>query len=678
MTPRLLGTVAAFALALQPAAAQEVIDEIQVTATRIPATVTDVPTGVTLIPAEDIAAGALVTDALGQTAGVYLQQTTPGQGVAIIRGLKGSEVLHLVDGIRLNNAIFRNAPTQYLALLAPVWVERIEVVRGSEASLYGSDAMGGVVQVLSRKPAFEGTDHQSRGRIAIGGNTGERGGSVAGNVETGNERFAMLASIDYRNIGDRRTGDGETVEPSGFESEAARLAFTGRPADDLRWLLDVQYLRQPETPRVDELVPGFGQTEPSSAEFFFEPNERHFVHFQGERTDGPLGSDWRLDLAWQQIVDDRRNRETGSEVRRFENNRSDLFGLTLNGARQFGGTSWTWGAEWYYDTVSSTRTALDLATGATEAIAARFPDGSTMEQRAVYVHALSDIGERHRISAGLRYSSARIELTSTATSPAATLTPDDVSGDIGWVYRLDDRWNLVANVGRGFRAPNIFDLGTLGPRPGNRFNIANTSLGPEQVYQYDIGFKGAGDGWQFEFMMYRLDYRDRITSVLTGETTPDGRDIVQSRNLAEAEIWGVESGLRLRWSERWGLDAVLNYTYGEEREPGSPAEPADRIPPLNGRLGLTWEPVDRLELESYLEFAAAQNRLAARDIRDVRIDPEGTPGWTTLNFHATWRPEANWRIRLAAENVLDKAYRTHGSGIDAVGRSVAFNVSYDW
>lgn len=678
MTLRLRFAVLALAAAALPAEAAEVIDEIQVTATRIPATVTDVPTGVTLISADEIAAETLVTDALGQTTGVYLQQTTPGQGVAIIRGLKGSEVLHLVDGMRLNNAIFRNAPTQYLALVAPSWVERIEVVRGSEASMYGSDAMGGVVQVLSRKPVFEGGDYQRRGRVALGADTAERSRYLAAGVEAGNERLGMLASVDYRDIGDRRTGDGERITPSGFESQAARLAFAGRPSADVGWFVDLQYLRQPETPRVDELVPGFGQSEPSSAEFFFEPNERQFVHVQGERRNGPLATDWTLDLAWQRIVDDRRNRETGSDERRYEDNRSDLFGVTLNGAREAGETSWTYGAEWYHDTVDSSRVALDLATGESEPVASRFPDGSTMEQRAVYVHALRDIGERHRISAGLRYSSARIELAATGASPAATLTPDDISGDLGWVYRLNDGWNLVANVGRGFRAPNIFDLGTLGPRPGNRFNVANTSLGPEQVYQYDAGFKGAGEGWQFEFLVYRLDYRDRITSVLTGETTADGRDIVQSRNLAEAEIWGVESGLSVRWGERWGLDAVVNYTYGEEREPGSPAEPADRIPPLNGRIGVSWEQSDRLILESYLEFAAEQDRLASRDIRDSRIDPDGTPGWTTLNFDATYRPDENWRIRLAAENVFDKAYRTHGSGIDAAGRNLSVNVYYDW
>ena len=85
--------------------------------------------------------------------GVYLQQTTPGQGAAIIRGLKGSQVLHLIDGMRLNNAFFRNAPNQYLGLVDAYNTERTEVVRGAAPSLYGADAMGGVLQVLSPEQA---------------------------------------------------------------------------------------------------------------------------------------------------------------------------------------------------------------------------------------------------------------------------------------------------------------------------------------------------------------------------------------------------------------------------------------------------------------------------------------------------------------------------------------------
>ncbi|MDH3441842.1 MAG: TonB-dependent receptor plug domain-containing protein, partial [Gammaproteobacteria bacterium] len=119
-------------------AIDEPIEEIQVTATRRPADISEVSAALTVVTSDEIGRAKLMTDALAAKPGVFLQQTTPGQGAAIIRGLKGSEVLHLVDGMRLNNAIFRNAPTQYMALVAPGTVDRIEVVRGAPASLYGS------------------------------------------------------------------------------------------------------------------------------------------------------------------------------------------------------------------------------------------------------------------------------------------------------------------------------------------------------------------------------------------------------------------------------------------------------------------------------------------------------------------------------------------------------------
>ena len=127
----------------------------QVTATRRAIEASKVSVALTLIDSNKVRGVKVVTDALAAEVGVYLQQTTPGQGAAIIRGLKGSEILHLVDGMRLNNAIFRNAPTQYLALVSPGTVDRIEVLRGTSTALHGSDAIGGIVQIFSRIPKFD-------------------------------------------------------------------------------------------------------------------------------------------------------------------------------------------------------------------------------------------------------------------------------------------------------------------------------------------------------------------------------------------------------------------------------------------------------------------------------------------------------------------------------------------
>jgi outer membrane cobalamin receptor len=166
------------------------IEEIQVTATRRPTGVSNVSAALSIVTADEIRDVKLTTDALAAQTGVYLQQTTPGQGAAIIRGLKGSEILHIVDGLRLNNAIFRNAPTQYLALVSPGTIDRMEVLRGAPASLYGSDAVGGVVHVLSRLPKFDGSETDYRRTVSARYDTAEIGRGMHASFDAGDKQLA--------------------------------------------------------------------------------------------------------------------------------------------------------------------------------------------------------------------------------------------------------------------------------------------------------------------------------------------------------------------------------------------------------------------------------------------------------------------------------------------------------
>ncbi|HVF35546.1 MAG TPA: TonB-dependent receptor plug domain-containing protein, partial [Candidatus Saccharimonadia bacterium] len=155
------------ALAEPARAPVETLEEVQVTATRRAESTSDVPAATTIVNAERIreAAAQTAMDLLHGETGTFVQQTTPGQAVIIVRGLKGSEVLHLVDGFRLNNAFFRNAPNQYIALVDGQMLDRIEVVRGPASALYGGDAMGGVVQMFSPEPRFEDGDWSAYGRL---------------------------------------------------------------------------------------------------------------------------------------------------------------------------------------------------------------------------------------------------------------------------------------------------------------------------------------------------------------------------------------------------------------------------------------------------------------------------------------------------------------------------------
>ncbi len=171
-------------------------------------------------------------------------------------------------------------------------------------------------------------------------------------------------------------------------------------------------------------------------------------------------------------------------------------------------------------------------------------------------------------------------------------------------------------------------------------------------------------------MLFALHYTNRITSVLAGAVTPSGRDVVQSRNVESADIYGVEAAAHFVLSATTTADLVVNYVRGEQLEADGVEVSADRIPPLNGRLTLRYAVSDSLFVEPYLLFAASQGRLSPRDIRDVRINPAGTPGWVTANVALAWQPNEHWQVVTRLENIFDKQYRVHGSGIDSTGTNL--------
>ncbi|MDH3620129.1 MAG: TonB-dependent receptor [Gammaproteobacteria bacterium] len=641
----------------------EVLDEIKVLATRRPAGIETVSAAVATVDGDKVVSGKLTTDALRDLVGVSLQQTTPGQGAAIIRGLKGSAVLHLVDGMRLSNAMFRTAPTPWFALVPASSVEQLEVIRGTPASLYGSEAVGGVVQSVSRLPDFDSDQVAYTGDVVASFDSAELQKSIRATLDFGTRRLSSSISADYLRTGDRRIGGGRRIGPSGYASKALRAVVRGRPSGERSWFVDLHFLEQPDTPRIDELVPGFGQTEASSSEFSFAPNQRLFAHAQHEYL-GPSGIDWKIDAAWQRIVDDRVSRDLDSTERRFEDNRSDLYGLTVNASLVRNSLTWIAGVDLYHDEVRSSRSAQDIDDGTLTTLAPRFPDGSTIAQAGLFGNVQWHVTDRHSLTAGARFSDVGIDLPD-----GTNIDPARLSGDLGWIFTISNSLQLVANAGAGFRAPNIADLGTLGNRPGNRFNIPNASLGAENVTHGDLGIRYQTGRMRFEIALFALRYSDRIVSVSTGDTTPDGRDVVQSVNAAASTIHGIEAGLKFALSDRLTATGVLNYARGEQKIDSS-SEPADRVPPLNGRLQLQYDMSEQWQLAAWMAAAANQDRLSARDIRDVRIDPNGTAGWASLGASVTWANASGWQVTLGADNLTDKQYRTHGSGIDAPGRNL--------
>ena len=658
----------------------DALEHVQVTATRTNKRDIDISAAVTVIEGDQVLklAPDVIAEMLRGQPGAFFQQTTPGQGIPIIRGLKGSQVLHLVDGMRLNNAFFRNAPNQYLGLVDSYATGRMEVVRGSQGTLYGADAMGGVINILTPEPDFNEAQWQQETSLYGSYDSVDDGWVLNARTKGGKQGWGFTGGATYQDHSSRTSGTGEKLVPSAYKSKAADLKFVIDSSERTSLMLSAQVMEQPSTPRYDEMVPGFGQQEPSSEQYLFKPNRRSFLHARF-RYDGQ--GNWfdqvEAHLARQVITDDRLTQDYGSPVIVTEHNRSTLDGVTLQFNSNFdSGISLVWGAEYYTDAVDSNRFRQLQDTDSRTGVRSRFPDGSSMDSAAVYFSGEWLNTDKFSLNAGLRYSWFDISLPSDENHDDVRLKPSDLTGDVHAVYAINPGFKLVANLGHGFRPPNIFDLAALGPRPGNRFNIANTDLDPETVWSYDLGIKAESDSLELEVFAFYLDYSDKITSVFTGDTTEDGRFIVRSENRNHVEIYGLEAGLQWALTDEFRLFAVFNYTHGEESDESDTDFPADRIPPINGQVGMEYYFNENWRVEPYVMFAGKQDRLSPRDVGDPRINPLGTAGWGTLNVLLDWQATDSLQLGLRLENLGDKAYREHASGIDAAGRNVGLWLNY--
>jgi outer membrane receptor protein involved in Fe transport len=653
------------------------IENVVVIASRKPQTVENLSMAVSVVTKAEILEKniTLLPDLLRDEAGVYIQQTTPGQGIPIIRGLKGSENVHLIDGMRLNTAFFRNSPNQYLALVDPFMTEQIEIIRGPASVLYGGDALGGVLNVITHTPTFTDDEWQYLGGLFFSYDSADEKTLSHLNLDMGNDKIATSFGLSYQDIGSRRIGGGEDIPFTNYTSRAFNNKWLFNLSEDKSVKFDIQYLTQPHTPRVDDLVIGFGQTEPDSSLFLFSPNERQFVHLSyndQQPTSWYDSSDYHI--AWQLIKDHRIKSAFDSDSITREQNESTLFSFQSTFDKHFNDSlEIVYGLDYYHDTINSAK--QNINDGISSDSSPRFPDDSTMRHVGVFAD-FTTYFESSDVTFGLRYSDYRIDLNSSDITND-TLDLDDLTWHIGWLYHINTNNRLFSNLGRGFRPPNIFDLGQVGDRPGNRFNIINTNIEPETVHTLDMGWKHFSDTWVVDLALFYSRYKDKIASVETGELTAAGQYIVQSQNINEVTLYGLESSFKYVINADSEMNAVVNYIWGQESSDDF-SEAADRIPPVNGFIGYKRKLNHKWAINAKLVFSATQDRLSSRDVRDPRINPNGTGGFVTYNIYANWKFSESARLRFGFENLFDKRYREHGSGLEAAGRNFHASINYQF
>jgi hemoglobin/transferrin/lactoferrin receptor protein len=599
--------------------------------------------------------------------GVSAQQTTRGQAATIVRGMIGSSVLTLVDGFRLNSTIFRAAPNQYQALIDPFAVDVVEVDRGIGNARHGSDALGGVINLSTEPPIFESNEVSTKSRVLARFGTADSSRTLRGEVAIGRSDFAAEVGATYQASGDLDPGgDLPRQSPTSFSAYSADGAFALR-SKRRELALGFQFLRQPETPRYDELVPGFGQEEANSSLFLFEPNQRLFSFVRFTEHD-LFGIDrFNIQAGLQIIDDDRRTRDLDATEEVRERNRDASLTLIADGQGKIADLIfWTVGTELVAERVNSTRTVLDLGRGQSMEDLGRFPDGAKTFDAAIFAQVDWPISSLLRAGAGGRYTHFLRNIPEAGRGVASELDGDVFSGDVSLRVRPWEQFETRLRFASGFRAPNVFDLSTLGPRPGNRYMIPNANLRIERAEGVDLGFLGKFPPLNVELVMFLMRLSGRIEAAPNGEMTEDGRMIVESRNLRRTDLVGAELAASLQLHRTLELRGSFTAMYGEDEAAEGLIEPTDRVPPPAGYVAVKWNP-GPVAFDVYSRFAFRQDRLSSRDKTDPRINPEGTPSWVTFNARGAWEFAENIRLIAVLENIFDEAYREHGSGVASPG-----------
>jgi len=697
---------------------------------------------------------AVLPQLFSQEPGLHVQQTTAHQGAVFVRGLTGQQVITLIDGVRFNNATFRAGPNQYQALIDPSTLERVEVARGPNSVQYGSDAMGGAVNVITARPALADSGWQAGGAIA--GVLGSADRSAAGDAQAflSSPRLGLALAGFGRRLNDLRAGGGRDshaavtrflglpsanlgsrLEGTGFSGfgGSARLGVKLSRADHLSFYYT--RTRQRGGRRYDQLNGGNGNLRAG-----FDPQSLDFFYGRWERQ-GWKRLDWLAATASLNRIGDDRQTQGGDPAASvsFDYARTDSRGWQVQGATHLGWRQiMAFGAELFDERVRSRHHRLDPLTGvATGSLRPRFPDGASYRTHSAYLQETVELlPSRWRLNGGLRLSQARFR------SPA---TPGLEAGDLTWhlgsslFLAPQLSWNVVAS--RGFRAPNISDLSQIG-LTSNGFEVAPAALQPESLVNYETGFKLASRRVTAEAGVFVSGIRNFITKrtlvlppgvvgqSLGGEpilyqdpagwvrVAVDPRPVVIRANAAQIRIAGVELAANAKLTSAWALRANFSYLRGADQSTGQPPEMEGGIPPAAGCLSLRYQARSRWWLEAASKLAWRQDRLSALDLADQRIgaarsrssiagfflngararglvadgrllatgeslaqvqdrvlgaDVASVPWFRASSGYALVHLRAGVQLTewstlgLLLENLLDKNYRSHGSGIDGAG-----------
>ena len=599
-----------------------------------------------------------VPEMLSYETGVMVQKTNHGGGSPSLRGLHGNQTLMMVDGVRLNNSIFRYGPNQYLNTVDAFAVDQLDVLFGSGSIQYGSDAMGGVIAAKFHEPEFVKCN-QWVPKVFFRTTTGNQEYSMRSSVDRCFGQNAITAGITMRQFGDVLAGgDWKYQRPSGYKEFDVDLKFVHK--DKLgKWVAAHQSNNQFD-------VPIFHRVALENYKFYNTTLQARTLTYLKRSLvfSGKLFDEIELMAGRQNQHEHREFQKNNSNLLRTERDSVNTYFFTT----KFYGklhNRWQWvlGTDFYFDKVNSARTDADVALGTLKQIRGLYPNGSTQMQNSAFGY-ITKTGDRGLVRLGGRYNYTQITLQTLETGNVQYQKGAFVADGAG-SFKVTKKLHLYGNVGTGFRSPNIDDMGTLGI-VDFRFETPQYGLLPEYSFNKELGLKYKSAKSQFNVCVFHNAMSGLISRIKAGTDSMQGYPVYQKQNVGSSLIYGAELDWKHEWGGHWVFGGGGSLIVGDNITGN---EPMRRIPPAMCNAVLRYKLNGSVSFSMNIIGARAQLRLAKGDIQDNRIGPAGTPGYFTGDL----RCEMNFKratVDIAILNLRNQRYKTHGSGIYSMGRAV--------
>lgn len=679
-----VGTASASLLGANGVMAQDFLKSTVVTASRYEQEQLDAPYAVSVIDAKYIDDKHLRTipEALRYEPGVMIQKTTHGHGSPFIRGFTGRQNLLLVDGIRMNNSTWRSGPTQYWNTLDANGIERMELVRGPGSVLYGSDALGGTLNTLSKSSGYEeekGFFQGGRLAYTFDTNSESHVGRLKQRVGVGGD-WGVIVGLGAKRFGDIRDSNVGTMRHTGYPEQNLDIKYEKSLGEHLKMTLAHQYVNQDDVWRwhSTRYNPGWIHDNhvaaPGSIDYRIYDQERSlsYAKFEGENEAGLL-EEWSTTLSYQKSQDSEHHSAPRWSVADVQ-----TFGLNFQAAGNAGIGRLTWGVDLYHDEVDSAGSDPSRRPVADDA------SYSSYEGFAQYEMTLK---ERWNLDLGARASHFKADWDKVWNR----IDSVDESGSGNWsnlalsarlTYEMNEDWVVYGGISEGFRAPNLDDLTGSTVARSNDQVIGSSSLDAEKVISYELGTKADYGKVSGGLSAFYTRIQDPITTMTE---TIMAVDYLRHTNGEEGYVYGLEGELVWRFADQWRLRGQMTFQDGKSKSRdvvGGPVveDTISRMAPISGSVELRWtHPSDRFWVEGSIYGAATQDNLAASDAGDgERIPTNGTPGYVVASIRSGWQVRDNLLLTCAVENLTDEDYRVHGSGLNEQGINGVIGVEVTW